>query len=182
VAHLGIADLRCENGKIANNDATTTSVAAGLHPRRISSDAAEPVSRWKMDRHPWNYVLLFPFFCFCFNAFALPLSFVPSSLPELTPSSVVKLLPSVSTVTSPDLGAFQDHHSDLPPAFPPCLGSPTSFVAPTLVPVVVGAPPARVIRLAKLSFGGPVGVGVGTVVICWMMGAERLPLKLALPE
>ena len=74
--------------------------------------------------------------------------------PVYTPKGVSKLLPMVSMVMFPLAGAVQVHHTDLPPVLPAWLGSPTSFVAFTFVPVRVAAVPLMLSRLAKLSFAG----------------------------
>src|SRR6186997_2826114 len=70
------------------------------------------------------------------------------------PSNVSKLLPLVSITTSPDDGAVQFHHTDLPPAFPPWFGSPVSLVALLFVPPADVDDPLKVIAPAKLSFAG----------------------------
>ena len=52
-------------------------------------------------------------------------------------------------VTLPAAGAVQDHQMDLPPTFPPWLGSPVSLVAPTFEPVSVAEGPLATIPLAQ---------------------------------
>src|SRR6476659_1629398 len=61
--------------------------------------------------------------------------------PVKTPSNVSKLLPAVETVTLPEEGAVQVHHTLLPPALLVMLGSPVSLVAPTFEPVTVAEVP-----------------------------------------
>src|SRR5438445_4472065 len=56
--------------------------------------------------------------------------------------------------TRPLLGAVQDHQTDLPPAFPPCHGSPGSLVALTLLPVATIIAAVTTVRLANWSFVG----------------------------
>ena len=72
-------------------------------------------------------------------------------VPVYTPSSVSKLLPSVSIVTVPLVGAVQVHHTLLPPVLPPWFGSPASLVAPTFVPLTVIEGPMIVVALANAS-------------------------------
>jgi hypothetical protein len=69
---------------------------------------------------------------------------------------VSKLLPTVSIVTVPADGAVHVHQTDFPPTLFAWRGSPASFVACALVPVVIAMSPTSVMRLAKLLLAGAV--------------------------
>jgi hypothetical protein len=68
---------------------------------------------------------------------------------------VSKLLPHVSTVTSPLKGAVHTHHTEAPPALSPWFGSPGSLLAPALLPDTVPLAPEMLMALAQLSFDAP---------------------------
>src|SRR6266571_3108530 len=67
--------------------------------------------------------------------------------------NVQKLLPAVLMVTLPSIGAVQLHQTDLA-SMNEGSGSPSSWVAPALLPVVVTVAPANTKRVAKLSLSG----------------------------
>src|SRR5690242_17199206 len=95
------------------------------------------------------------------------------------PSRVSNVLPNVSMVTVPDAGAVHAHHTDFPPAFPACFGSPASFVAFTFVPEADTDEPWSRARLTKLSLAG--AVVVVEELTCWTSAADVLGWKSAAP-
>jgi len=56
----------------------------------------------------------------------------------------------VLIVTEPDADGVHCHQTEAPPVLPAWFGSPDSFVAPTLEPVVEPDAPDSVIALVKL--------------------------------
>ena len=77
-----------------------------------------------------------------------------TAAPVYTASTVSKSLPTVLTVTPPEAGAVQVHHTELVAAEPACAGSPAWADAPELRPVVRAFAPLSTRALAKLSFAG----------------------------
>jgi hypothetical protein len=82
-------------------------------------------------------------------------------------SSVSNVEPAVSIVTEPVAGAVHANQIEWPPAFPAWLGSPGSFVMPTVVAVVEPLAPDSVVAFAKASFedGGGGGGGAGAWIV-----------------
>src|SRR6266536_5545978 len=79
----------------------------------------------------------------------------PASVsPSYTPSVVSKLLPIVSTVTSPVCGAVHEYQIDAPPGFPAWYGSSYSQPAPTVDPETEPSLPEMLWAFANRSFGG----------------------------
>src|SRR6266481_9797990 len=70
------------------------------------------------------------------------------------PMIVSKSLPSVAKVTVIFAGAVHVYHTEAPPSLPAIVGSPVSFVAPTLLPFIDPLTPTATCALAKLSFAG----------------------------
>src|SRR5262245_28318793 len=64
-------------------------------------------------------------------------------------------LPIVSNVTVAVAGAVQVAQIDRPPVLPAWLGSPLSFVAPTVVALIVPLRPASARAAANMSFATP---------------------------
>jgi hypothetical protein len=105
--------------------------------------------------------------------------------PTYTASNVSKLLPKVSMVTAPEPGAVHDHHTEAPPADPAWLGSPISFVAPTLEPLNEPPTPDIVTASAKSSFAGPTGSNANDAVTdraCVINTEHVLPVHEHAPD
>ncbi len=66
-----------------------------------------------------------------------------------------KLLPAVLTVTWPAAVGVIFHQTDAPPPLPAWRGSPVSFVADALLPLVVPEAEVSAIALEKALLAGP---------------------------
>src|ERR1035437_494024 len=67
---------------------------------------------------------------------------------------LLKVLPTVSSLTVVATGATHDHQTEAPPLDPAWLGSPDSLVAPTFEPVTEALVPVIAMRSAQLSLAG----------------------------